>query len=203
MPRRGSNRPFGANGLKQRDLAGTYATTVGKVRDEWKGAYLSLVKAPHDQYIRTVLINTPSEKQELDSRGLEHYGQNRPARSRPKDVALSTYPRAFACANTSCLGAGVRRGPRHSRHDVVGTLQNRPTCRKTCATDLSHLTNRYSDWKRLRFGREYAAIRRDWLASPFPHRDQITRRPIIFCRRDSAATASRIIVCRLAVLCVP
>ena len=106
MPRRGSNRPFGANGLKQRDLAGTYATTVGKVRDEWKGAYLSLVKAPHDQYIRTVLINTPSEKQELDSRGLEHYGQNRPGRSRPKDVALSTYPRAFACANTSL---GVRR----------------------------------------------------------------------------------------------
>ena len=44
-------------------------------------------------------------KQELDSRGPEHYGQNRPERSRPNDVALSTCPQAFACANTSL---GVR-----------------------------------------------------------------------------------------------
>ena len=36
MPRRGSNRPFGANGLKQRDLAGTYAATVGKVETNGK-----------------------------------------------------------------------------------------------------------------------------------------------------------------------
>ena len=137
MPRRGSNRPLARMASSNAILSGPMRPPLERSRRMERRVSVigqSPARPIHQDSINKHLVR----KQELDSRGPEHYGQNRPERSRPNDVALSTCPQAFACANTSL---GVRWSSAWCGRSLLQNTSHAPIPRRVSATEPYALMN--------------------------------------------------------------